>query len=641
MCGIAGSIGHRDAPPVVEARGRRMLDLIAHRGPDGSGTWRDERSPAWLGHRRLAIIDLAGGAQPMRTVDGRLTVTFNGCIYNYRELRDELESRGHRFESQSDTEVILHAFAQWGDECVKHFNGMWAFAIWDRDARRVFCARDRLGIKPFYWHFDDGRLLFASEIKALFADRHVRRAVDRDGLRQYLALQFCLHDRTMFQGVRRLPPGCSLSFALGDPAPVVKVWWDLSFTIDEDHSESWFVRRLRELLEDSVRLRLRSDVPLGAHLSGGTDSSVVVALARRLLPEGSPLSTFTGAFELGARYDERRYSRLMAERAHAEPHEIVLGAHDFEDSIAKIAWHMDEPAAGPGVFPQFHVSRLARKHVKVVLGGQGGDELFIGYARYLVAYLEECLKGAIEDTAQREGYVATLSTIVPNLPSLQNYLPMLRAFWKRGAFGEPARRYFDLMDRFGGVAGLLSGDLRIDGEQTFAEFRSIFEVHGAASMINRILYFDLKTHLQSLLHVEDRTSMAFGLESRVPLLDYRLVELMASVRPRLKFQNGHLKHLFLAAVGDLLPEPIRDRRDKMGFPVPLTEWGRGPLRPMLHDILGSRRARERGIFEPTKLLAAVDDEAAFGRTAWGALCIESWLCQLVDGDGFPAGFEPV
>ncbi len=633
MCGIAGLLG-RSADA---GRGRRMLDAIAHRGPDGVGEWSgagQDGAPLWLGHRRLAIIDLATGAQPMQSADGRLVVTFNGCIYNYPELRAELESAGAVFRTRSDTEVILHAYAHWGDECVHRFNGMWAFALWDAREQRLFCSRDRLGIKPFYYRTgDDGTFAFASEVKALFAAFGDRARVDHDGLRQYLTFQFCLEDRTLFDRVLKLAPGHSLVIRPGDDAPLVTRYWDVSFDIDEDHSPKWFRERLRELLEDSVRLRLRADVPLGAHLSGGTDSSVVVGMARRLLPEGHTLHTFTGAFEEGPQFDERRYARLVAERHGAVGHEIVMGAADFGSTIEKVIWHMDEPAAGPGVFPQFQVSKLASEHVKVVLGGQGGDELFIGYARYLVAYLEECLKGAIENTAARGDYVATLGSIVPNLPSLQNYIPMLRGFWKRGAFGEPARRYFDLMDRFGGAAPLLDPGLAIDQERTFDEFRGIFDVHGAASMINRILYFDLKTHLQSLLHVEDRTSMAWGLESRVPLLDYRLVELMASVTPRLKFENGRLKHLFLTAVDDLLPTEIRDRRDKMGFPVPLPAWAGGPLREFLGDVLGSQRARERGVFATDALLGASSGESAFGRTTWGALCLELWFRQFVDGDG--------
>ena len=633
MCGIGGVIGA--SGPDRRAAVARMLDAMAHRGPDGCGL--EERRRAILGHRRLAIIDLEHGRQPMVTPDGRFAITFNGCIYNYRELRDELEGAGAVFRTTSDTEVLLYAFVHWGPACLDRLNGMFAFVAHDTETGEVFAARDRLGIKPFYWRMVDGALWFASEIKALFAAFPGESArVHHDGLRQYLTFQLCLGARTLYEGVEKLPPGHSLSFRPGDSGPRVRQYWDLRFDIDEDHSAAWFQRQLRDGLEDSVRLRLRADVPLGAHLSGGTDSSVVVGLARQLLPPGHDLHTFTGAFEDGPQYDERRYARLVAEEHGTVAHEVVMGAGDFADSIEKVIWHLDEPAAGPGVFPQFLVSKLASEHVKVVLGGQGGDELFIGYARYLVAYLEECLKGAIADTELRDGYVATLGTIVPNLPSLQNYVPMLRSFWSRGAFDEPSKRYFALMDRFGGVAGLLDKQLHIDRDETFDEFCSVFEVHGAASMINRILYFDVKTHLQSLLHVEDRTSMAWGLESRVPLLDHRLVELMASVAPRQKFKDGRLKHMFLDSVEDLLPATIRDRRDKMGFPVPLADWAKTSLREFLGDILGSARARQRGVFDADALRRAVDGESAFGRTTWGALCLELWFRQFADGDGLGA-----
>lgn len=609
---------------------------MAHRGPDGGGNWSAPEAPVWLGHRRLAIIDIDGGAQPMRSVKHALTVTFNGCIYNYRELRAELEEAGHEFETESDTEVILHAYAAWGTDCVQRFNGMWAFAIWDEGRQRLWCARDRVGIKPFYFWEDRGVLVFGSEIKALLATGFVPRRRNPAGIRQYLTFQFCLGDRTLFDGIRKLEPGHTLTFDLRTPRPraVVHQYWDAHFEIDEARDEDWLVSHLRELLEDAVRLRLRADVPLGAHLSGGLDSSTVVGLARRHLPPGQELHTFTGAFEESdGKFDERDWARLVAEYNGATMHETVLRDRDFIDGIHRITWHMDEPAAGPGVFPQFFVSKLASENVKVVLGGQGGDELFIGYARYLVAYLEECIKGAIADTADRADYVATMSSIVPSLPSLQNYLPMLRSFWQKGAFGPPASRYFDLMDRFGGAAPLLSPDLEIDQEETLAEFRQIFDVHDASSMINRILYFDLKTHLQSLLHVEDRTSMAWGLESRVPLLDYRLIELMTSAKPAIKFHDGRLKHLFVKAVANLVPQAIRRRKDKMGFPVPLSEWSKGPLAGAMHEILGSKEARQRGIFDTDKLLATVGNERSFGRTTWGALNLELWHRQFIDADG--------
>jgi asparagine synthase (glutamine-hydrolysing) len=635
MCGIAGFTGDAARVPDASTRGRAMLDALAHRGPDGTGTHAEPSSGVWLGHRRLAIIDVTGGKQPLCNEDSTVWVTFNGCIYNYQELRQELVACGHRFRTNCDTEVIVHAYEEWDEACVTRFNGMWAFALWDGRRKQLFCSRDRIGVKPFYWHFDGESLSFASEPKALFAAGLLRPEPDLDGIRQYLTFQLCLGDRTMFRGLRRLPPGHNLRWSEAK-GPEVSRFWDLDFVIDETMDEARAVARLRGILADAVRLRLRSDVPLGAHLSGGLDSSVVLGLAREALPQAH-LKAFTGAFEDGPAFDERRWARAMTEHAAADGLEIVFGSRDFRDTIEKIIWHMDEPAAGPGVFPQYGVSRLASQHVKVVLGGQGGDEIFIGYARYLVAYLEECLKGAIEDTASRGHYVATLGTIVPSLPTLQNYLPMLRSFFSHGLFEAPALRYFRLMDRFADVERLVSTDFPAQREKTLGEFRAIFEAPHAASMINRILYFDVKAHLQALLHVEDRTSMAWGLESRVPLLDYRLVELMASVKPTVKFRDGKLKHLFLRAIGDLVPEVIRSRKDKMGFPVPLSEWMRGPLREFVGDILGSARARERGLWNGAALLRTIDGEASFGRATWGALCLEIWYRQFIDGGGTQGG----
>jgi asparagine synthase (glutamine-hydrolysing) len=412
-------------------------------------------------------------------------------------------------------------------------------------------------------------------------------------------------------------------------SPQVSCYWDLAFEIDSRHDEAHFTDKLGWLLEDAVRLRLRSDVPLGAHLSGGLDSSTVVCLARLLLGD-APIKTFTGAFREGAAFDETRYAKAVAKAADTEYCETYLTAEDFSRSIEKIIWYMDEPAAGPGIFPQYWVSKLASEQVKVVLGGQGGDELFIGYARYLVAYLEECIRGAIENTAHRAHYVATLETLVPSLPTLEHYVPMLRGFWQEGLFAEPARRYFRLMDRFGDSRKLLHPGFRIDPERTFEEFHAIFESHDAAAMINRILRFDLKAHLQSLLHVEDRTSMAWGLESRVPLLDYRLIELVAAVPPVIKFKNGQLKYLFRQVARNLVPEEVLRRKDKMGFPVPLTQWFKGELRGFLEGILLSRRCRDRGLFDPRAVENAVRSEAPFGRSLWGALCLELWHRQFMD-----------
>jgi asparagine synthase (glutamine-hydrolysing) len=632
MCGIVGIYGPGGICSDLLAP---MLKQIVHRGPDGEGVYADPTQRCALGQRRLAIIDPEGGHQPMANEDETVWITFNGCIYNYQDIGRLLRQKGHRFRSHCDTEVIIHAYEEWGPECVQHFNGMWAFAIWDERNGTLFCSRDRLGVKPFYYCWDGSVFVFGSEIKALLASGRVGAAPDTDGLRQYLTFQFCLGDQTMFRDVKKLPPGHNLVLRLGQD-PEIAEYWDLRFQIDQEHDESYFTERLYFLLEDSVRLRLRSDVPLGAHLSGGVDSSSVVALSRLLLGD-VPLKTFTGAFPDGRAYDETQYAKLASAAANTEYHEIYLTADDFARSIEKIVWYMDEPAAGPGVFPQYWVSKLAAEHVKVVLGGQGGDELFIGYARYLVAYLEECLRGAIEHTADRSQYVATLATIVPSLPSLENYMPMLKQFWQQGLFDEPTSRYFALMDRFADSQAYLSPEFPADRSRTYEEFRSVFLGAGAASLINRILYFDVKTHLQSLLHVEDRTSMAWGLESRVPLLDYRLVEFVASVPPVAKFRNGQLKYLFRQAVRNLVPREILDRKDKMGFPVPFTTWVNGELRDFIRDILLSPSCRGRGVLNVSAIEASLESQQPFGRALWGALCLELWYRQFIDGPGAPTG----
>lgn len=630
MCGIAGIAGPLGPEAAADKIGR-MLTAMAHRGPDGDGLWQDPTGGCSLGHKRLAIIDPEGGHQPLCNEDQTIWVTFNGCIYNYRDLARELRQRGHRLRTHSDTEVIVHAYEEWGDQCVNRFNGMWAFGLWDSRKRRLFCSRDRVGVKPFYFSNHGDTFTFASEIKALLAGGAVDASVNPTGLRQYLCFQFCLDQTTLFENVTKLPPGHNLIWEPGGE-PIISRYWNIEFAIDDAHDEDYFVDRLKWLLESAVRLRLVSDVELGAHLSGGMDSSAVVGLSRLLLGD-TPLKTFTGAFDEGHAFDETRHAKLVAEAAGTEYLETFITPQDFTDSIEKIIWHMDEPAAGPGVFPQYFLNKLAKDHVKVVLGGQGGDEIFIGYARYLVAYLEECLKGAIQDTADRADYVVTLGTIIPSLPTLENYVPMLKEFWRKGLFEDGTRRYFRLMNRLPASRGLLAPEHQDPNEQTFEEFRAVFEAPGPAAKINRILNFDTQTHLQALLHVEDRTSMAWGIESRVPLLDYRLIELMVSVPPDIKFRNGQLKHIFKRTVKNLVPEPIIKRRDKMGFPVPLNKWLAGPLRDFVADILLSQRSRQRDIFNPAALEEALISEPQFSRAVWGALSLELWHRQFIDNAG--------
>jgi len=628
MCGIAGIVG-REARPDDAVLGR-MLASIAHRGPDGEGV--HAAGPALLGHKRLAIIDLETGQQPMCNEDGSLWITFNGEIYNYVELRQEL-ARHHQFRTRSDTEVILHLYEEFGERCLDRLNGMFAFAIWDERRQMLFAARDRLGIKPFYWAMTPNELLFASEPKALLASGRVAAAADPAHLEEYLTFQFCLGENTLFRGIHKLEPGHYLTFRPAkDSAPAIVSYWGLRFELDFEHTEEHFRRSLLELMQDAVRLQLRSDVPLGAHCSGGMDSSSVVMLAARQTP--GAFQTFTGAFHEGPQYDESRYALAVAEAAGAQPHVVYPTATEFAESLPWLIYMMDEPAAGPGLFPQFCVSRLARDHVKVVLGGQGGDELFGGYARYLVAYLEQALKGAIYGNAQDAHYLVTWESIAPSLPLLRQYRPMLQRFWSDGLFGDMDRRYFRLITRHQHGEGTYSPDVWSpdSSERMFERFARVFNEPSAKSYIDRMTNFDVKTLLPALLQVEDRTSMSVSLESRVPLLDHRIAELVMRMPPAMRFQGGDSKRILREAMADIVPETVLSRNDKMGFPVPLAEWVKGPLRDFVHDILLSQRARERGIYRAAGLERLLRADAPFDREIWGVLCIELWYRAFVDGD---------
>lgn len=634
MCGLVGIVGEQFTKDEGLLCVEQMRRTIMHRGPDDTGIYLDtDNLPVILGHCRLAIIDPKHGRQPMTTDDGMVTVVFNGAIYNYLELRRELIIRGHCIHTYSDTEVILHAYSEWGVACVEKFNGMFAFAIWDKRQNKLFCARDRLGIKPFYYYFDGHSLVFASEIKAILAKGSVPVSLNYHALQDYLTFQFCLGDKTLFSNIKKLEPGCWLLVDLKNNTINLKIhcYWDIQYDIDSKHDQAYFVDQLSTLLKDSVRLQLRSDVPLGSHLSGGLDSSTVTCIATSLLGD-THFDTFTGGFREGNQFDETGYAQLVSKMTKTTYHEIYPSAEDFIGILPKLIYFMDEPVAGPGLFPQYYVSKLAAEHVKVVLGGQGGDEVFIGYVRYLVAYLEECLRGAIDQTADQEKYAVSLAAIIPNLPVLQTYKPMLRHFWREDLFETADRRYFRLIDRSGGMRCLVDRDVFDIPYSSFESFQQIFNRDGLHSLINRMTYFDLKASLPALLHVEDRTSMAVSLESRVPLLDYRIVELMARIPPNIKFAGGRLKHLFKEVVQHSIPTEIFKRKDKMGFPVPLNQWLLGgKVREFVADILLSDRARQRGLYNSSMVEQTINHESQFGRVVWGLLCLELWHRAFIDG----------
>lgn len=630
---MAGLLTVKDEMGLARAHVQAALATMTHRGPDGQGleAFENRGITTVLGHNRLAIIDPRNGHQPMLTPQRDLAVIFNGCIYNYIELRQELVSKGYSLRTHSDTEVLLYAYREWGADCLRKLRGMFAFVIWDDKKQEAFLARDRIGIKPLYYWATADRVVFASEIKAIMATGAVPRAPDAEGVSDYMTFQFCLSAKTLFKGVRKLEPGTYAYAKLIDGALQLQVreYWDLEFTNDVVHDERYFVDELAFHLEDAIRVHLRSDVPLGAHLSGGLDSTTVAAFAARMLDQ-IRLRTFTGYFSEHSEYDESPYARAAAAEIGTEYEQIRIPTEEFSETLPKLIRYMDEPTAGPGLLPQYYVSKLASRHVKVVLGGQGGDELFIGYARYLVCYLEYCLRGAITESSANAQYVATLQSIAPNLAVLQGYVPMLKGFWRTGLFGEADERYFRLVDRSAGTENLIRPEAKADGYSAYEAFRSVFNKKPLGSLVNKMTYFDLKTSLQGLLQVEDRTSMAASIESRVPLLDHKLIELMSRIPPNIKFSNGRLKHLFREAIKNHIPSSVMQRTDKKGFPVPLKEWYDADGREFVHDVLTSKRARERGIYNLPAVRQVLESESVFGRTVWGLLCFELWCQEFMD-----------
>ncbi|HZT44799.1 MAG TPA: asparagine synthase (glutamine-hydrolyzing) [Gaiellaceae bacterium] len=624
MCGI-GAIVHLDgrAAEPLEPQLAVMNRLLAHRGPDGEGTWVHPRGHAGFAHRRLEIIDLATGDQPMTDGDGNW-ITYNGEIYNYRELRRELGEE--QFRTTSDTEVVLRAYRRWGPACLERLRGMFAFVLWDEGRQELFCARDRFGIKPLYYAVVDGTFICASEAKALLP---FLPAIETDlgGLKDYLTFQFCLAGKTLFRGIDELLPGHTLT--VGGGSVRTARYWEVHFHPDFDHTERWFASRLRELVEDSVRFHLRADVPVGAYLSGGLDSSITTALAARAV--GRDFQAFTGRFSDGERYDESGYARMLAERDGFRLHEVTIDAHDFVDSIDRVLYHLDYPVAGPGSFPQYMVAGLASEHMKVVLGGQGGDEIFGGYARYLLAYFEQCIKGAIDGTMHDGNFIVTYESIIPQLSTLREYKPLMQEFWRDGLFADLDARYFRLVDRASNLGAAI--DWRLLGDYSpFETFAGIFRADnvGHEAYFDSMTHFDFKTLLPALLHVEDRMSMAHGLESRVPFVDADVVEFAATLPADVKFKHGHLKHALKEAVKDVLPAEIVKRRDKMGFPVPFGEWIKGELRDFVLDTFTSESAR-RPYFNPRfDIEAMLQREGMFGRNVWALLCLELWQQRFHD-----------
>lgn len=626
MCGIAG-IYNYNREPVSANLLQRMTDVVAHRGPDGEGHYTD--GPLGLGHRRLAIIDLTPAAhQPMGNEDGSVVIVYNGELYNFQKLRVTLEGAGHRFHSRSDTEVILHAYEEWGEGCLDRFNGHFAFAIWDSRKERLFLARDRYGVKPLYYYFDGKAFVFASEVKSILVHPRVRRAVSYAALNEYFTFQNVLSDLTLFEGIRMLSAGSYLVVDAHVGKPSQHQYWDFRFSPEPlEISEAEAAEELYRLFAQAVNRQLMSDVPVGAYLSGGMDSASITAVARRQIGR---LRTFTCGFDLSSAsglelaFDERARAEVLANLFKTEHYEVVLHAGDMEHIMPELIWHLEDLRVGQ-CYPNYYVARLAGKFVKVVLAGTGGDELFAGYPWRYQAGMKDC--GS--DTFYHTYY----------------------GFWQRLTPDQAKDKLFN------------ASTFRHTREhETFDVFRGMvsssgFSPHTAEACVNAALYFELKTFLHGLLVLEDKLSMAHGLESRVPFLDNDLVEFALKLpvgyklralaggaqeidenegtqerRHALQTRDG--KVILRQAMNRLIPSEVTERV-KQGFSAPDASWFRGESIDYINTLLRNPRARLYDFINPAYVLQRLDEHTS-GRQnhrllIWSLLSFEWWLRRFLEG----------
>jgi asparagine synthase (glutamine-hydrolysing) len=634
MCGICGAVWFDQARGVDEATLHRMTDALRHRGPDDAGYFTATNPGVALGHRRLSVIDLAGGHQPLTNEAGTLQLIFNGEIYNYSELRRRLEGAGHTFRTESDTETIVHLYEQEGLDFASHLNGMFALALWDAPRRRLVLARDRVGKKPLVYRHEPGRLLFASELKSLLQVSGVPRELDPQALDEYLTYQYVPHPRTIFKGISKLPPG-HLAVYENDQL-TIRRYWNPDFNREVDRPVAEYTDELRSLVTSAVQLRLQSDVPLGAFLSGGVDSSLVVGLAARQLDR--PLKTFSIGFA-EPKYDETAYARLVAAEFGTEHHEFRVEPQAL-DILPKLVWHYDEPFADSSAVPTWYVSQYTREHVTVALTGDGGDELFAGYERYQAVRL-----GAWFDRLP-----AAMRHIIANRHWQKLGGSRGQKSWRRrlGRFAEvlslsAERRYLDWIGVFNEPrrAELYTRDFvaKLPESDPIDFLDTAFQQAQGRDRVTAASIADLLTYLPcDLLTKVDIASMAHSLECRQPLLDYRVVELAAAMPIHLKQHGRTAKWILKQAFADVLPKAIR-QRGKMGFGVPLEHWFRHELRDFARDLLLSRRALERGFFRSEIVRRYLDDHQSgrfdHSHRLWALVILELWCREWLDAESPP------
>ncbi len=624
MCGIAGIVSFDGLAGEAPALAVAMRDVLAHRGPDEAGLHVD--GCAALAHRRLSIVDLGNGQQPLCNEDGTIWIVFNGEVYNHADLRAVLEPKGHRYRTHSDTESIVHAYEEWGDDCVQRLRGMFAFAIWDAPKQRLLLVRDRLGVKPLYYHVSGDTVTFGSEIKALLQHPGVRREWNPEALDAFLAFQYIPSPGTIYRHIDKLPAAHLLVAERGRVS--MRRYWTLAFPgTAPKASETEWLDELEALVTESVRLRLVADVPLGAFLSGGIDSSVVVAAMAKLSP-GRVVTTTVGFAEQA--FNELDYARAVATHLGTERHEQVV-TPDIADLLPRLAWHFDEPFADSSMVPTYYVSEAARRHVTVALSGDGGDELWAGYSRHRVEQWEGRMRGwlgrAGSAVAGRVGQMLPLG--MKGARSLR-HLGLSPA---EACAAKHAYSFFEGNDRSALYAADFAASVR--GSDPFKGFRAAYADCTSPEALDRSLYVDANTYLiDDIMTKVDRASMAVSLEAREPLLDHKLLEFAATVPVSLKLKNGQGKYLLRRLLERSVPTSIVDR-PKQGFEAPIGEWLRGPLAPMAADLFFDGRLRSRGIFDMAVIERLWREHQSASRDhrhrLWSLLMLELWFRAFADG----------
>jgi asparagine synthase (glutamine-hydrolysing) len=626
MCGITGVMQFAGNARVEPGVLRQMCAAMVHRGPDDEGVYTS--GGVGLAMRRLSIVDLATGHQPLSNEDGTVWIVFNGEIYNHAELRPQLEARGHVYRTHSDTETIVHLYEEYGRDCVQHLRGMFAFAIWDARTQRLFIARDRLGIKPLYYQKTAERLIFGSEIKVILAHPGVDAQFHRSALPEYLAFGYLSGEETFYAGIRKLMPGHWMQINSSGQVKIER-YWDLPVTQDAPaRPESYYIQKYRELLEQAVSSHLMSDVPLGVFLSGGVDSSAVAALMTKI--RGTPVETFSVGYVEDA-YSELPYARIVAKHIHSVHHEVLVSQQEFFDALPHLIWQEDEPIVWPSSVPLYFVARLARERVKVVLTGEGADETLAGYTRYAFT-----LKNAAWDRLYRRMTPATIRDWIRGLITDSSWInatarrKLSHTFLARNG-NSWASFYFDnFFSAFSESeqAGLLTNEVAREFAPG-APYRHVLDYweHSRGQMLQRLLYTDIKTYLVELLMKQDNMSMAASIESRVPFLDHVLVEFATNIPQALQLGGFAGKRILKKAVEDLLPHEIL-YRPKLGFPTPWSRWLKGPRLDVIQKMLLEPRSLERGLFQRS----AVERLFAEHRTGhrdnydriWRLLNLELW-----------------